>query len=131
MIRMCLTLLRKFPMYLFSVAVKFLLFSFVTYSVLCSTFERISTRYDLMIACKDIGEGKLHVPEMLGDVRIKEITTDGAYQTKLDSKRVTNQRIVELLQRYTKRQSTFDTEFSSELAPDSNNAESSSTEVAL
>ena len=128
---MCLTLLRKFPMYLFSVAVKFLLFSFVTYSVLCSTFERISTRYDLMIACKDIGEGKLHVPEMLGDVRIKEITTDGAYQTKLDSKRVTNQRIVELLQRYTKRQSTFDTEFSSELAPDSNNAESSSTEVAL
>mmetsp|Transcript_11798 Transcript_11798/g.27989 ORF Transcript_11798/g.27989 Transcript_11798/m.27989 type:complete len:960 (+) Transcript_11798:173-3052(+) len=87
--------------------------------------------YDLMVACKDIGEGKLHVPEMLGDIRIEEITTDGAYQTKLDSKRVTNQRIVELLQRYTKRQSTFDTEFSSELAPDSNNAESASTEVAL
>ncbi len=77
-----------------------------------------------MVACKDIGEGKLHVPELLGDVRIKEITTDGAYQTKLDSKRVTNRRILELLQRYTKRQSTFDTEFSSELAPDSNNAKS-------
>ena len=81
-----------------------------------------------MVACKDIGEGKLHIPEMLGDVHIKEITTDGAYQTKLDSKRVTNHRIVELLQRYTKRQSAFDTEFSSELAPDSNNAESASTE---
>lgn len=80
--------------------------------------------YDLMIACRDIGEGKLHVPELLGDVHIKEITTDGAYQTKLDSKRVTNQRIVELLQRYTKRQSTFDMVFSSDLAPDSNNAES-------
>eukprot|EP00534_Pseudo-nitzschia_fraudulenta_P007949 CAMPEP_0201144766 /NCGR_PEP_ID=MMETSP0851-20130426/6512_1 /ASSEMBLY_ACC=CAM_ASM_000631 /TAXON_ID=183588 /ORGANISM="Pseudo-nitzschia fraudulenta, Strain WWA7" /LENGTH=927 /DNA_ID=CAMNT_0047419663 /DNA_START=232 /DNA_END=3015 /DNA_ORIENTATION=- len=78
--------------------------------------------FDLLVACKDIGEGKLHVPEILGDVHIKEITTDGAYQTKLDSKRVTNERILELLQRYTKRQSNFDTEFSSELAPDSNNA---------
>lgn len=79
--------------------------------------------YDLMVACKQIGEGKLHVPELLGDIRIKEITTDGAYETKLDSRRVTNERIVELLQRYKKRQSTFDTEFSSELAPDSNNAD--------
>ena len=76
-----------------------------------------------MVACKEIGEGKLHVPELLGDVRIKEITIDGAYQTKLDSRRVTNDRIVELLQRYKKRQSTFDTEFSSELAPDSTHAE--------
>jgi hypothetical protein len=74
-----------------------------------------------MVACKDIGEGKLHVPELLGDAKFRPITTDGAYQTKLDSKRVTNQRIVELLQRYTKRRSVFDTEFSSELAPDSNN----------
>ena len=82
-----------------------------------------------MIACRDIGEGRLHVPEMLGDVHIKEITTDGAYQTKLDSKRVTNQRIVELLQRYTKRHSNFDTEFSSELAPDSNNAKSTRAEA--
>ena len=84
-----------------------------------------------MVACKDIGEGKLHVPEMLGDVQIKEITTDGAYQTKLDSERVTNQRIVELLQCYTRRESLFDTQFSSELAPDSNNAESTPTEAAL
>jgi len=85
----------------------------------------------LLVACKDIGEGRLHVPELLGDFRIKEITTDGAYQTKLDSKRVTNQRIVELLQRYTKRTSTFDTEFSSDLAPDSNNAESATVETAI
>lgn len=87
-------------------------------------FHQLSLRYDLMVACKNIGEGKLHVPEMLGDVRIDEITTDGAYQTKLDSKRVTNQRIVELLQRYKKRQSTFDTEFSSGLNPDSSTANS-------
>ena len=71
-----------------------------------------------MVACKEIGEGNLHVQELLGDVEIKPITTDGAYQTKLDSRRVTNQRIVELLQRYKKRQSVFHTEFSSELAPD-------------
>ena len=74
-----------------------------------------------MVACKEIGEGTRHVPELLGDAKFRPISTDGAYQTKLDSKRVTNQRIVELLQRYTKRRSLFDTEFSSELAPDSNN----------
>jgi hypothetical protein len=87
--------------------------------------------YDLLVASKEIGEGKLHAPELLGDVQIREISTDGAYSTKLDSRRVTNQRIVELLQRYTKRQSVFDTEFSSELAPDSNNADSSPAEVGM
>ena len=87
--------------------------------------------HDLLVASKEIGEGKLHAPELLGDVQIQEISTDGAYSTKLDSRRVTNQRIVELLQRYTKRQSPFDTEFSSELAPDSNNAEPSPAEVGI
>ena len=74
-----------------------------------------------MVACKEVGEGTRHVPELLGDAKIRPITTDGAYQTKLDSKRATNQRIVELLQRYTRRRGVFDTEFSSELAPDSTN----------
>jgi glutamate--cysteine ligase catalytic subunit len=90
--------------------------------------------YDLMIACKDIGEGRLHVPELLGDEKIKVITTDGAYATKLDSKRVPNERILELLQRYTKRRSQFDTEFSSDLAAgiDSNNqATLGSVDVAM
>jgi len=91
--------------------------------ILSTSCKIIFISYDLMIACKEIGEGKLHAPELLGDVKIKEISTDGAYSTKLDSRRVTNKRIVELLQRYTKRQSHFDTEFSSELASDSNNAE--------
>ena len=66
-----------------------------------------SYSYDLLIACRDIGEGKLHVPELLGDVTIEPITTEGAYDTKLDSRRVQNKRILQLLQRYTQRKSTF------------------------
>ena len=60
--------------------------------------------YDLMMACKDIGEGKLHVPELLGDFKIDPITQDGAYDAKLDSKRVQNKTILQLLNRYTNRQ---------------------------
>lgn len=59
--------------------------------------------YDLMLACRDIGEGKLHVPELLGNVKIAPISPDGAYDTKLDSTRANNDRILELLQRYTNR----------------------------
>jgi len=66
-----------------------------------------SIAYDLLIACRDIGEGRLHVPELLGDITIEPITTEGAYDTKLDSRRVQNQRILQLLQRYTQRKSTF------------------------
>jgi hypothetical protein len=83
-----------------------------------------------MLACKSVGEGTLHVPELLGDVKIHPITTDGAYETKLDSQRVSNQRILQLLKRYKRRRSVFDTEFSSELAPEPNNAASTS-EVGL
>jgi hypothetical protein len=64
--------------------------------------------YDLLIACKDIGEGTLHIPELLGDEHIEPISTEGAYETKLDSKRVQNKQLLELLQRYTKRSSPFD-----------------------
>jgi len=62
---------------------------------------------DLLIACKEIGEGKLSCPEVLGDIEIRPITTEGAYDTKLDSKRVKNARVLELLQRYTKRRGAF------------------------
>ena len=58
-----------------------------------------------MKACKDIGEGKLHVPELLGDFKIDPITKEGAYDVKLDSKRVQNERVLQLLQRYTNRKS--------------------------
>lgn len=59
--------------------------------------------YDLMKACKDIGEGTLHVPELLGNFKIDPITQDGAYDVKLDSTRVKNQTVLQLLQRYTNR----------------------------
>ena len=94
------------------------------YSSNLMTLHLLLYSYDLMVACKEVGEGTRHVSELLGDLKIRPISTDGAYQTKLDSKRVTNERILELLQRYTRRHSKFDTEFSSELAPDSNNARS-------
>lgn len=58
-----------------------------------------------MLACENIGTGKLHVPELLGDVRIKPISADGAYDVKLDSKRVQNDQILQLLRRYTGRKS--------------------------
>jgi glutamate--cysteine ligase catalytic subunit len=62
-------------------------------------------RYDLMVACKDIGLGRLHVPELLGDVHIDPVTTEGAYGIKLDSKRVQNSQLLALLRRYTDRES--------------------------
>lgn len=61
--------------------------------------------YDLMIACRDIGLGKLHIPELLGSIEISPITTDGAYETKLDSTRVQNDQLLGLLRRYTSRKS--------------------------
>ena len=56
-----------------------------------------------MKACRDIGEGRLHVPELLGEFKIDPISQDGAYDAKLDSKRVQNEHVLELLQRYTHR----------------------------
>ena len=56
-----------------------------------------------MIACRDIGEGRMHVPELLGDIVIDPITADGAYETKLDSTRVQNEKLLGLLRRYTSR----------------------------
>lgn len=61
--------------------------------------------YDLTVSCRDIGLGKLHVPELLGDVIVDPIVPDEAYQTKLESGRVQNDRLVDLLQRYKNRQS--------------------------
>jgi len=61
--------------------------------------------YDLTKACRDIGEGRLHVPELLGRFKIEPISPDGAYEVKLDSSRVQNERLVGLLRRYTRRQS--------------------------
>ena len=60
-------------------------------------------RYDLMVACNEIGLGKRAAPELLGDVVIRPILESEAYQTKLDSKRVTNKQVLSLLERYSSR----------------------------
>jgi hypothetical protein len=59
--------------------------------------------YDLMIACKEIGEGRRHEPSLLGDLRFTPISTAGAYDVKLDSQRVQNTILLEKLRRYTNR----------------------------
>ena len=59
--------------------------------------------YDLMLTCRDIGEGKLHVPELLGDMKIRPISPEGAYGTKLNSARAQNDQLMGLLRRYTNR----------------------------
>lgn len=69
--------------------------------------------YDLMIACKDIGEGKRHEPELLGDFRITPIEREGAYDVKLDSKKVNNNCIVHLLRRYSRRRSFSESNYGS------------------
>eukprot|EP00545_Synedropsis_sp_CCMP1620_P000294 CAMPEP_0119008490 /NCGR_PEP_ID=MMETSP1176-20130426/3727_1 /TAXON_ID=265551 /ORGANISM="Synedropsis recta cf, Strain CCMP1620" /LENGTH=929 /DNA_ID=CAMNT_0006960827 /DNA_START=65 /DNA_END=2854 /DNA_ORIENTATION=- len=61
--------------------------------------------YDLVKICSDIGLGKVHIPELLGDVVIDPITTEGAYEVKLDSRRAKNGHILELLTRYKSRES--------------------------
>jgi glutamate--cysteine ligase catalytic subunit len=65
--------------------------------------------YDLMVACKEIGEGRRHEPSLLGDLRFTPITTTGAYDVKLDAKRVKNTVLLETLQRYMHRVSFRDT----------------------
>lgn len=70
--------------------------------------------YDLMMACKDIGEGKRHEPELLGDFMIDPLSPKGAYDVKLEGKALKNEQLFELLSRYTKRQSfTEKTSYSS------------------
>lgn len=66
--------------------------------------------YDLTKACNDIGLGKLHVPEIMGDIKIDPVTTEGAYEVKLESKRAQSDRILQLLRRYKGRKAFAPTE---------------------
>lgn len=61
--------------------------------------------YDLMVACKEIGEGTRHERELLGNFRIDEISTAGAYDVKLEGKKIKNDQLFDLLGRYMKRES--------------------------
>jgi len=49
----------------------------------------------------------VHIPELLGDVKIDPVTAEGAYEVKLDSKRAQNERVLELLGRYKQRAGSF------------------------
>ena len=70
--------------------------------------SQIVNRYDLMVACKEIGEGSRHEPSLLGDVRFDPITTASAYDVKLEARKVNNDQLLKLLRRYSKRQSSID-----------------------
>ncbi|GMI08521.1 hypothetical protein TrLO_g15971 [Triparma laevis f. longispina] len=59
--------------------------------------------HDLMVACKDIGEGKRHEPSLTGDVVIEPILPEDAYQTKLDATRIGADQTYSLLQKYMSR----------------------------
>jgi hypothetical protein len=61
-----------------------------------------------MCVCRDIGEGKLHIPELLGNIKIDPVTSEDAYEVKLDSTRVQNERLLGILERYTNRKSFFE-----------------------
>jgi len=65
--------------------------------------------YDLLVACKEIGEGTRAAPELLGDNVIKPILASDAYQKRLDSKRVNNSQILSLLERYSARKTFAET----------------------
>lgn len=59
--------------------------------------------YDLLTACKEIGEGTRHEPTLLGDLKFERITKEGAYDVKLDSRRIQNDHLIKLLDRYRNR----------------------------
>lgn len=62
-----------------------------------------SIAYDLLVACKEIGEGKRSAPDLLGDIVIKPISAADAYDKKLESNQVHNEQILSLLERYSAR----------------------------
>merc|ERR1719223_204691 len=54
--------------------------------------------FDLMVACKEIGEGTLYEPDLLDGIK-----TAGAYDVKLEGRKAQNDDILKLLQRYSHR----------------------------
>ena len=60
-------------------------------------------RYDLMIACKEVGEGTRLAPELHGDMKIDPIIKVEAYDVKLDATRTQSAQVADLLKRYVDR----------------------------
>ncbi len=65
--------------------------------------------YDLMMACKEIGEGTRHESDLLGDFKIDPISPRGAYDVKLEGRKVKNDDLMQLVRRYANRQSFTET----------------------
>jgi glutamate--cysteine ligase catalytic subunit len=80
--------------------------------------------YDLVVACKEIGEGFRHEPSLLGDIKIEEVTAEGAFDVKLDSRRLTNLETMKLISRYSQRK-----HFQGRPPPAAKDAEKSSSDV--
>ena len=65
-----------------------------------------STAFDLLEACKGIGDGTRPAPELLGDgVVIKPITADSAYEVPLSAARIGTAQSRKLIQTYLQRSS--------------------------
>jgi glutamate--cysteine ligase catalytic subunit len=70
------------------------------------SFVSDSIAYDLMVACKDIGEGKRKCKEMLGNITIPELSTAAAWDMKLDldvGARADSKAVQDQLKRYASR----------------------------
>jgi glutamate--cysteine ligase catalytic subunit len=86
--------------------------------------------YDLMMACKDIGEGKRHEKSLLGDFKISPVSTKGAYDGGvLGGESVGNDDLLKLLRRYSKRKAFNRTKKSPEQSTGSGNDKVMDTEM--
>ena len=86
--------------------------------------------YDLMMACKDIGEGKRHEKSLLGDFKISPVSTKGAYDGGvLGGESVGNDDLLKLLRRYSKRKAFNRTKKSPEQQGRSGNDKVTDTEM--
>mmetsp|Transcript_4773 Transcript_4773/g.7223 ORF Transcript_4773/g.7223 Transcript_4773/m.7223 type:complete len:774 (+) Transcript_4773:57-2378(+) len=64
-----------------------------------------SIAMDLMIACKEIGEGHRDCPELLGDLRVRPVLPETGYDVRLDSSKVSRKAAIDLISKYTNRNS--------------------------
>ena len=75
--------------------------------------------YDLVVACKEIGEGFRHEADLLGDIKIDEVVPEGAWTPQLDSRRLMNVETMKLISRYCQRKHFGQKKAADELGADS------------
>ncbi|CAM9989112.1 unnamed protein product, partial [Choristocarpus tenellus] len=59
--------------------------------------------YDLMVVCQEIGLGRRECPELLGGQKIREVTTDEAWDVVLDSSKMNVQYRNRLIRKFVKK----------------------------